>query len=810
MTSSPHWRPPTRRRSPPTGTPSGWSAATRPSRCRRCWSRSTRCRRPSTRRSAGAQLLVTHHPLLLRGVHGVGADTPKGALLHRLIRGGTALFTAHTNADSADPGVSDALAAAIGLDVHGPLVATPAEPLDKIVTFVPVGPVDHRGARRAVGGGRRPDRRLQPLLVRDRRHRPVQAAERCAPDDRGGRQAGAGGRDQAGDGAAARRAGPRSSPRCARRTRTRSRRSTCFELAELPSSRGPRPDRHAARARAAVARSPSGCAAALPATAWGVRAAGDPDRPIRTVAVCGGAGDSALGAATAPASTPTSPPTCATTRPPSTCWPAQSAGATPALVDVAHWASEWPWCAQAADVVRAALGGSVEVRVSTRRTDPWTVGAEPPGGPRSESRPRRPAQAARPRRGRRRAVPARPPPPHAARARRADRGRGGGARRPRTSWSRSRPPPATSTATSAASNATSRACGPAPTRDNQMLAGAGIGAKQATDLQHELETLARRQGVLEDEQLEVMEQREAVGADVEHSRVVLAARRAGAHRRHRAPRHRARRHRRRRGRPHGGPATRSSPTLPADLLAAYERRREQRGVGAAPLRARRCQACRLELDRTAIARAAGRARRRDRALRGVRRDPGAHGGVGPVKVIVEADGGSRGNPGPAGYGAVVLDAVTERGAGRAGRGVRRHHQQRRRVPGPDRRAAGRASSSAPPTSTCGWTPSSSSSRCPGAGRSSTRRCSRSRGGSRARPRDRLGAASSGSRGCATRAPTRWPTRRWTRRPRRRDRCGPIGVLDRPDRRRRPGCCCCGTGRPSCRCSAATPGTATRS
>jgi putative NIF3 family GTP cyclohydrolase 1 type 2 len=88
----------------------------------------------------GAQLLVTHHPLLLRGVHGVGADTPKGALVHRLVRGGAALFTAHTNADAADPGVSDALAAAIGLTVHGPLVPEPAPPLDKIVTFVPVGP----------------------------------------------------------------------------------------------------------------------------------------------------------------------------------------------------------------------------------------------------------------------------------------------------------------------------------------------------------------------------------------------------------------------------------------------------------------------------------------------------------------------------------------------------------------------------------------------------------------------------------------------------------------------------------------------
>jgi uncharacterized protein len=42
-------------------------------------------------------------------------------------------------------------------------------------------------------------------------------------------------------------------------------------------------------------------------------------------------------------------------------------------------------------------------------------------------------------------------------------------------------------------------------------------------------------------------------------------------------------------------------TLPADVLGLYERRREQRGVGAAALVARRCQACRLELNRTAIA-----------------------------------------------------------------------------------------------------------------------------------------------------------------------------------------------------------------
>jgi predicted nucleic acid-binding Zn-ribbon protein len=136
-------------------------------------------------------------------------------------------------------------------------------------------------------------------------------------------------------------------------------------------------------------------------------------------------------------------------------------------------------------------------------------------------------------------------------------------------------------------------------RDNQLLSGAGIGAKQANDLQHELETLARRQGVLEDEQLEVMEQREALGVDVEHSRGVLAAAEreltAIAERRDtaladidasEAGRRRAREE--------------VVATLPADVLAVYERRREQRGTGAALLVSRRCQACRLELDRTAI------------------------------------------------------------------------------------------------------------------------------------------------------------------------------------------------------------------
>lgn len=85
----------------------------------------------------GADLVVTHHPLFLRPVHGVPATTYKGRLVHRLIRGGAGLLTAHTNADAARGGVNDALAAALGLTDTRPLVPHESAPLDKLVVFVP-------------------------------------------------------------------------------------------------------------------------------------------------------------------------------------------------------------------------------------------------------------------------------------------------------------------------------------------------------------------------------------------------------------------------------------------------------------------------------------------------------------------------------------------------------------------------------------------------------------------------------------------------------------------------------------------------
>ena len=74
----------------------------------------------------GADLLVTHHPLLLRGVHSVATTTAKGEAVTALVVADTALYVAHTNADVAEPGVSTVLAEALGLTDLRPL--DPEEP----------------------------------------------------------------------------------------------------------------------------------------------------------------------------------------------------------------------------------------------------------------------------------------------------------------------------------------------------------------------------------------------------------------------------------------------------------------------------------------------------------------------------------------------------------------------------------------------------------------------------------------------------------------------------------------------------------
>jgi dinuclear metal center YbgI/SA1388 family protein len=212
--------------------------------------------------AAGAGLLVTHHPLFLRGVHGVPADDAKGRLVHRLVRAGAGLFVAHTNADRAPgTGVNDALAGVLGL-----------------VDAVPLQPAGDGDPRAGLG---RVGRLPAPQTLRE------------------------------------------------------------FAAA---------------------------AAAALPATEGGVRVAGDPDRRIGTVAVCGGSGGSLL--ATAAAAGADVLLTSDLRH-----HPVSEAGEAPgpALVDVAHWATEWPWLPVAARALAEDLGGRVEVTVSRCRTDPWTA-----------------------------------------------------------------------------------------------------------------------------------------------------------------------------------------------------------------------------------------------------------------------------------------------------------------------------------------------------------------------------------------------------------------------------------------------------
>ncbi len=139
-------------------------------------------------------------------------------------------------------------------------------------------------------------------------------------------------------------------------------------------------------------------------------------------------------------------------------------------------------------------------------------------------------------------------------------------------------------------------------RDRGLLDSGSISSsRQLEDLQHELATLQRRQTVLEDDLLEVMERREATGADVDRGRAALAdieQRRLDAARRRDealADLESTEEHRQQERHTLVG-------ELPAALVALYERIRAQRGTGAALLRERRCGACRLELDRTAIGR----------------------------------------------------------------------------------------------------------------------------------------------------------------------------------------------------------------
>ncbi|KQY48274.1 Nif3-like dinuclear metal center hexameric protein [Cellulomonas sp. Root137] len=329
-----------------------------------------------------ADLVVTHHPLLLRPVHSIAATTFKGALLHRLVRSGTALYTAHTNADAAAGGVNDALAEALGLVGTDPLDPAPAEPLDKHVVFVPVAEAERLvDALAAAGAGAigeytrcawtstgegtfTPSDAASPAIgSAGQASRVVEArVEMVAPR-----------RLRAAVVAAMRGAHPYEEPAF-----------DVLELASWPGATG--------TGRVGTLRAPTtlrefaaAVAAALPATAQGVRFAGDPDGRVERVAVVGGSGDSFFDAVRAAgvdayvtADLRHHPTSELRER-------AEHEGSSaPYLVDVAHFASEWPWLALAARTLAqdaAAAGTTVETRVSTVSTDPWTGRVASPEAP---------------------------------------------------------------------------------------------------------------------------------------------------------------------------------------------------------------------------------------------------------------------------------------------------------------------------------------------------------------------------------------------------------------------------------------------
>ncbi len=314
-------------------------------------------------------LLLAHHPLLLRGVDSVAADTAKGALIHAMIRTGRALFTAHTNADSASPGVSDALADALGLDVTGVLSPVPsAPPLDKWVVFVPTqDPATAEAVRSAMfaaGAGHIGDYShcswstsgVGQFLPHDGASPAigtVGTVERVAED----RVEMVALRSRRTDVLAAlRSAHPYEEP--------------AFDLVALETPSGETGLGRIARLAAPepLAAFVSRVRRALPGTSWGVRAAGDPAATVSRVAVCGGAGDSLL--ADVAAAGVQAYVTADLRHHPAD---EHRRVSDVALVDVAHWASEYPWCGQAAALLRRRFGATLPITVSDVRTDPWNV-----------------------------------------------------------------------------------------------------------------------------------------------------------------------------------------------------------------------------------------------------------------------------------------------------------------------------------------------------------------------------------------------------------------------------------------------------
>ena len=323
--------------------------------------------------AAEADLLVVHHPLLFRAVHTVAADGPKGRVVHALISHGIGLYVAHTNADSPPGGVSESMALALGLQHLRPLDPDPAEPMDKLVTFVPHEHSDAViDALAAAGAGRigdydrcayvvdgwgtfRPGIGASPVIGRPGETELVEEhrVEMVVPRQLRGAVV-----------SVLREVHPYEEPAF-----------DVYELAGSPGERGtgrvgqlahPMPLRDFAQR----------VVDALPVTAVGARVSGDLGREVRSVALVGGAGDSMLDAARA-AGVDVYVTSDLRHHPASEAREHRDA---PALVDVPHWAAEWTWLPVVERRLQDSLdkrGYTVATEVSRICTDPWNHRAAP-------------------------------------------------------------------------------------------------------------------------------------------------------------------------------------------------------------------------------------------------------------------------------------------------------------------------------------------------------------------------------------------------------------------------------------------------
>jgi len=312
----------------------------------------------------GADLLVVHHPLFLKPVHGVAATTPKGRTLDVLTRAGCALLTAHTNADQAVGGVSEAMATALGLTDQAPLVPAPVEPRDKLTTYVPVAAADAvRAVLASAGAGRVGDYEAASFSAPGQgRFRPLEGARPAI---------GAVGEPEVVAEERVEVVLPRSRRTAVVRALLAAHpyEEPAWDVTELADAglAGTGTGRIGTVPPQTLRAFAETVSAALPATVQGVRAAGDPERVVRRVALCGGAGDFLLDTVRR---TDADVYVTSDLRHHPASEFAEHGG--PALVDVAHWAAEWTWLPVVEERLRAAVGDTVGTRVSTLRTDPWS------------------------------------------------------------------------------------------------------------------------------------------------------------------------------------------------------------------------------------------------------------------------------------------------------------------------------------------------------------------------------------------------------------------------------------------------------